>query len=83
MPSTILKRKKKENENSTSFQSAKRITRSSTFLERTLFELTNKVENSSTSVDDKNVINTFRRHSIGNVNVATLQSFSKFSDIGW
>ena len=76
MPSTILKRKKKENEISISFQSSKRITRSSTLLERTPFDLTNKVKYKITYVDDKNIITTFRHHSISEINAPTLQSFS-------
>ena len=88
MSSNALKRKKKQNENSTSIQSSKRNTRSSTLRERTLHaeqsvreKLINKLYQ-GTYVEDKNAIEVFQHHAISNVNAATLQSYSKLDETG-
>ena len=88
MSSNALKRKKKQNENSTSIQSSKRNTRSSTLRERTLHaeqsvreKLINKLYQ-GTHVEDKNVMKVFKHHVISNADVATLQSYSKLDETG-
>ena len=88
MPSNALKRKKKQKENSTSIQSSQRNTRSATLRERTLHaeqsvreKLLNKLYQ-GTHVEDKNAIEVFKHHAISNVDVATLQSYSKLGETG-
>ena len=76
MSSKALKRKNKQNEMPTNFQSSKMKTRRTTAVYE---EFTNKLV-SSTPVEDEEVNRVFRRHAIDNIDRKTLQSFTNFDE---